>query len=185
MTRYSRASIDRRRKSLFIGSIDPSDAACHRLTGQGGSIAYIRGSGGSDQITRGDPLVRSWHPIPANALDDTALIAEHNELLIIAKAAAGLTRGWRNHPEVLRWRGHSKALKRRHDEVAMEMVQRGFNHRSPWPEELINEADTNDPPKPWQPLEEMARILDERMRRRSGRPLNWVPPKHDEPLASS
>ncbi|MFB0568350.1 MAG: pyrimidine dimer DNA glycosylase/endonuclease V [Nitrososphaeria archaeon] len=130
-------------------------------------------------------MVRSWHPIPANALDDTALLAEHNELLIIGKAAAGLTRGWRNHPEVLRWRGHSKALKRRHDEVAMEMVQRGFNHRSPWPKELINEADTDDPPKPWQPLKEMARILDERMRRRSGRPLNWVPPKHDEPLVSS
>ena len=120
-------------------------------------------------------MVRSWHPIPANALDDTALIAEHNELLIIGKAAAGLTKGWRNHPEVLRWRGHSKALKRRHDEVAMEMVQRGFNHGSPWPKELINEADIDDPPKPWQPVEEMARILDERMKRRSGRPTEVGP----------
>lgn len=125
-------------------------------------------------------LVRSWYPIPAEKLDDKALIAEHNELLIIGKAAAGLTKGWRKHPEVLRWRGHSKALKRRHEEVAREMVRRGFRHRSPWPEELVNEADTDDPPKTWQTLEEMTRILDEKMRRRSGRRVNSVPPNRGE-----
>ncbi len=100
--------------------------------------------------------MRSWWPIPATELDDKRLLGEHNELLIMARAIAGLNRGYRNHPETRRWMGHSKAMKRRHDDLADEMVRRGFNHRSPWPDELINPDDSDEWPQTfWEPLDVM------------------------------
>lgn len=100
--------------------------------------------------------MRSWYPIPVEALDNKRLLGEHNELLIMARSIAGLNKGYRNHPETKRWVGHSKAMKDRHDRLAAEMVRRGFNHRSPWPEEVVNPADGDDYPTTlWEPLEVM------------------------------
>lgn len=100
--------------------------------------------------------MRSWYPIPAEELDDKRLLGEHNELLIMARAIAGLNRGYRNHPETKRWVGFSKAMRDRHDRIAEEMVKRGFNHRSPWPEDLINPEDPEDYPSSlWEPLDVM------------------------------
>lgn len=100
--------------------------------------------------------MRSWWPIPATELDDKRLLGEHNELLIMARAIAGLNRGYRHHPETRRWVGHSKAMKRRHDELADEMVRRGFHHRSPWPDDLVDPADPDEGPRTsWEPLEVM------------------------------
>lgn len=81
--------------------------------------------------------MRIWYPFRVTALDDKRLLGEHNEILIVARAGAGLTKGYRHHPETLRWVGHSWALWQRHEALAAEMVRRGFNHRSPWPEDLV------------------------------------------------
>lgn len=104
--------------------------------------------------------MRSWWPIPATELDDKRLLGEHNELLIMARAIAGLNRGYRDHPETRRWVGHSKAMRRRHDELAAEMLRRGFNHRSPWPDEVVEPADPEDGPDFWEPLEVMRAKLE-------------------------
>lgn len=104
--------------------------------------------------------MRSWHPIPAVELDDPRLRGEHNELLIMARTIAGIKKGWSHHPETNRWRGHSKAMKKRHDEIAAEMVRRGMNHKSPWPDYLINPDDPEDFPEPYEPLEVMRQKLE-------------------------
>ncbi len=105
--------------------------------------------------------MRSWYPISVKELDDKRLLAEHNELLIMARSIAGLNRGYRNHPETKRWVGHSKAMKVRHDELASEMVERGFNHKSPWPDSLVNPEDTEDfPTTYWESLEVMRQKLE-------------------------
>lgn len=111
--------------------------------------------------------MRSWWPIPATELDDRRLLGEHNELLIMARAIAGLNRGYRNHPETRRWMGHSKAMKRRHDELAAEMIRRGFRHRSPWPDDLVFESDSDEWPSTfWEPLE----VMRSKLAAKQGRP---------------
>ena len=102
--------------------------------------------------------MRSWHPIPPYELDDKRLLAEHNELLIMARTIAGISKGWPNHPETLRWAGHSWAMKARHDSVAVEMERRGFNHRSPWPFEPRPE-DTRDYPPVIESVKSMKKKL--------------------------
>jgi hypothetical protein len=69
--------------------------------------------------------MRSWYPIPASKLDKKRLLGEHNELLIMARTIAGISVGWKNHPETNRWRGHSKAMKKRHDEICRRDGQAG------------------------------------------------------------
>jgi len=113
--------------------------------------------------------MRSWWPIHPAFLDNKRLLAEHNELLIIGMSNAGKTKGWRNHPETLRWAGHSWALQRRHDEIALEMQRRGFNHNSPWPRELINFEDDTAWPGLWEPLEVMAVKLAQKKKATSHR----------------
>jgi hypothetical protein len=101
--------------------------------------------------------MRSWYPIPVTKLDNKRLLGEHNELLIMARSIFGLNKGgYRNHPETIRWVGYSKAMKQRHDDIAVEMQRRGFNHKSPWPENCINLSDTEEFPSSfWEPYEVM------------------------------
>ena len=40
--------------------------------------------------------------------------------------------GYKNHPEVTRWHGRLLALLDLHEEVAIEMIQREMNHKSPF-----------------------------------------------------
>lgn len=108
--------------------------------------------------------MRSWYPISVTKLDNKRLLGEHNEILIMARTIAGIKKGWRNHPETNRWRGHSKAMKRRHDLLAEEMTRRGMNHKSPWPKDLINKEDTNRyPRKLVEPLKIMEKKLEEKI----------------------
>lgn len=107
--------------------------------------------------------MRSWWPIPASELDNKRLLSEHNELLIMARAIMGINKGYRNHPETIRWTGHTKAMKVRHDELVDEMIKRGFNHKSPWPDNCINPNDSEEFPKTfWEPLEMMIQKLKEK-----------------------
>lgn len=105
--------------------------------------------------------MRSWWPISVKELDNKRLLGEHNELLIMARAIFGLNKGgYRNHPETKRWIGHSKAMKMRHDEIAQEMELRGFNHKSPWPDNCVNANDNSDFPCTfWESLETMKEKL--------------------------
>jgi hypothetical protein len=79
----------------------------------------------------------------------------------MARAIAGLNKGYAHHPETLRWKGHSKAMQARHNELASEMVYRGFNHKSPWPDNVVNQNDSDNYPKTfWESLDVMrAKLL--------------------------
>lgn len=90
--------------------------------------------------------MRSWYPIPVSVLDNKALLGEHNELHIMARSIGGLIKGWGNHPETKRWLGHTKFMKVRHSEISREMTLRGYNHKTPFPEGLISQEDSEDPP---------------------------------------
>ncbi|MFH1567796.1 MAG: pyrimidine dimer DNA glycosylase/endonuclease V [Gemmatimonadota bacterium] len=77
--------------------------------------------------------MRIWDAIPCSRLCRAHLLGEHRELhAIYAVIARGLA-GYRNHPEVRRYRGHIDALLARHAEQAEEMLVRGWAHRSPLP----------------------------------------------------
>ena len=108
--------------------------------------------------------MRSWYPISVLELDNKRLLGEHNELLIMARAIFKLNKGgYINHPETQRWIGHSKAMKKRHDEIVDEMIKRGFNHKSPWPENCVDNNDTEEYPTTlWEPLETMWLKLKEK-----------------------
>ena len=107
--------------------------------------------------------MRSWYPIPASELDNKRLLGEHNELLIMARTIHLGRRGWANHPETNRWRGHSKAMRDRHNEIADEMTKRGMNHKSPWPGYLVVESDTSAFPKTIEPVSQMRTKLKAKM----------------------
>ena len=111
--------------------------------------------------------MRLWYPIKLVELDNKRLLGCHNEILIIGKAIHAITHnikyGFKRHPETLRWVGHTKALAQYHDAIAMEMLNRGFNHKSPWPQHLINLDDSQDfPNTTWEPLETMQLKLNEK-----------------------
>jgi hypothetical protein len=110
--------------------------------------------------------MRSWFPIPANALDRQGLLGEHHELHAMG-ASIEKKGGYYNHPETQRWIGHSHALKARHDEIAGEMTSRGYNHKSPWPEEYVVPSDTDEPPDVIEPIDDMKRKLAAKLRERS------------------
>lgn len=58
------------------------------------------------------------------------LLGEHRELHALWSILVKKKRGFRNHPETLRWRGKLKALYQRHKLLAQEMKKRGYQHKS-------------------------------------------------------
>ena len=75
-------------------------------------------------------VMRIWDLDPA-CLCDRHLLGEHRELHAIWSILTTGKRGYRAHPETLRWRGRLAALYARHDAEVAEMRRRGFNHASP------------------------------------------------------
>jgi hypothetical protein len=59
------------------------------------------------------------------------LAAEHRELHGLWNILAYDKRGYRKHPETMRWEGKLKALYHRHEALVREMGRRGWNHRTP------------------------------------------------------
>ncbi len=59
------------------------------------------------------------------------LLGEHSELHALWNVLTQDRRGYRRHPETLRWEGRLAALYARHEQLVAEMVARGFNHASP------------------------------------------------------
>jgi hypothetical protein len=74
--------------------------------------------------------MRIWDLDPAS-LCDRHLLGEHRELHAIWSILTTDKRGYRDHPETMRWRGRLAALYARHDAQVFEMRRRGFRHASP------------------------------------------------------
>lgn len=116
--------------------------------------------------------MRCWYPIPVSFLDNEGLLGEHREIPTMLKSLSGLIKGWKYHPETLRWKGHTKALKIRHEEIASEMILRGMNHNSPIPENYVIQDDSdNFPIKTLEPIEIMYKKLNEKKKNRLYRKL--------------
>lgn len=74
--------------------------------------------------------MRIWDVAP-NLLCTAHLAAEHRELHGLWNILVHNKRGYRKHPETLRWEGKLKALYLRHESLVAEMDSRGWNHRTP------------------------------------------------------
>lgn len=74
--------------------------------------------------------MRVWD-LPVAQLCNKHLVAEHFELHVLWNVLTRGLRGWAHHPETRRWQGRLKALYRRHEAEAREMLARGLRHASP------------------------------------------------------
>jgi len=75
--------------------------------------------------------VQTFLPYPdfhesAKVLDNKRLGKQRVEVYQIMRVLAGLTKGWRNHPAVLMWRGYEPALYEYGREVCVEWRERGY-----------------------------------------------------------
>jgi len=87
--------------------------------------------------------MRIWD-IPVSCLCRRHLLGEHRELHAVWTILTRNKRGYRRHPETLRWEGKLKALYRRHLELVEEMAGRGYRHRSPLDPELATGSGIQD-----------------------------------------
>jgi pyrimidine dimer DNA glycosylase len=74
--------------------------------------------------------MRIWDVDPA-LLCRQHLLGEHRELHALWTILTADRRGYRRHPETLRWEGRLAALARRHELLVAEMERRGYMHHSP------------------------------------------------------
>jgi hypothetical protein len=59
------------------------------------------------------------------------LAAEHRELHGLWNILVHDKKGYRHHPETLRWEGKLAALYARHEKLVSEMQRRGWSHKTP------------------------------------------------------
>lgn len=74
--------------------------------------------------------MRIWDLSPSR-LCRVHLLGEHRELHAIWTILTTDKVGYRNHPETKRWVDHLAALYARHDALVLEMIRRGYHHKSP------------------------------------------------------
>jgi hypothetical protein len=79
--------------------------------------------------------MRVWD-IETRMLCNSHLLGEHREIHAIWTILTENKKGYSHHPETLRWKGKLLALYNRHEVVACEMTNRGFNHKSNLKKEL-------------------------------------------------
>jgi hypothetical protein len=104
--------------------------------------------------------MRVWYPIPPLCLDRKRLLGEHREVHAIWTVLTTGSAGYRNHPEVVRWRGHLPELAMRHLDLEREMLRRGYSPTSPIrcpgdPLEWNQRISFPEWPEPWEPVETM------------------------------
>ena len=87
--------------------------------------------------------MRVWD-IPPGRLCRNHLLGEHSELHAIWSILTKGKRGYSRHPEVLRWKGKLKALYLVHEQIASEMIRRGYSHASPLQEKLATGSGVQD-----------------------------------------
>ncbi len=64
------------------------------------------------------------------------LLGEHRELHALWTILSQDKKGYRKHPETIRWEGKLAALFKRHEEEVKEIKRRGWNHYSPLDKKL-------------------------------------------------
>lgn len=64
------------------------------------------------------------------------LLGEHRELHALWTILTQNRKGYRYHPETLRWVGKLAALYKRHELLVAEMMRRGYRHNSPLSKEF-------------------------------------------------
>lgn len=74
--------------------------------------------------------MRVWD-LPPKMLCRKHLLGEHRELHAIYSILSNNKKGYSRHPETLRWLGKLPALKKRHEFLTLEMINRGYKHKSP------------------------------------------------------
>jgi hypothetical protein len=74
--------------------------------------------------------MRIWD-IEPRCLCKSHLLGEHRELHGLWNILTQDKRGYRKHPETLRWEGKLAALFARHEALRAEMARRGYRHNSP------------------------------------------------------
>ena len=84
-------------------------------------------------------MVRVWN-VPVELLDRQRFLGLHNEVAIILyagiKRSKGLSGGYVNHPETIKYSNRLGELKHLHDNIIVsEFKRRGYNHNSPLREE--------------------------------------------------
>jgi hypothetical protein len=93
--------------------------------------------------------MRIWDVDPAD-LCRAHLLGEHRELHALWNVLTLDRRGYRAHPETLRWVGKLAALHRRHEALVAEMTARGYRHATPLDPALATgdevQRDFVDPP---------------------------------------
>ena len=87
--------------------------------------------------------MRIWD-IPPENLCRNHLLGEHSELHAVWAILTQGKRGYAHHPEVLRWEGKLNALYLKHEEIAAEMLHRGYRHNSPLDAQLATGAAEQD-----------------------------------------
>ncbi len=74
--------------------------------------------------------MRVWDVSP-KTLCRKNLIGVHRELHAIYSILSQNKKGYRKHPETIRWEGKLAALYARHEKLVVEMGRRGYVHASP------------------------------------------------------
>ena len=74
--------------------------------------------------------MRVWDVSP-KILCRKHLLGEHRELHAVYTILSQNKKGYRNHPETIRWEGKLAALYLRHEKLVKEMTRRGYVHASP------------------------------------------------------
>lgn len=64
------------------------------------------------------------------------LLGEHRELHALWSIVTQDKKGYRQHPETVRWEGKMAALYLRHEALVKEMGQRGYMHKTPLDKDL-------------------------------------------------
>ncbi len=79
--------------------------------------------------------MRVWDVHPGY-LSRSSLLGQHAEIHALMSILSGHKKGYRAHPETLRWKGYLEKLKWRHELTVKEMGLRGFGHNSPCADNL-------------------------------------------------
>lgn len=101
--------------------------------------------------------MRIWD-VSVSKLCRKHLLGEHRELHALYSILLYDKKGYRQHPETLRWEGKLPALKKRHQLLVSEMEKRGYKHNSP----LLDSPGMNSQSKLLQSLEEQEKLLNQK-----------------------
>ena len=88
-------------------------------------------------------FVRIWDVAPRE-LCRVHLLGEHRELHGLWNIHTLGKRGYRAHPETVRWEGKLAALFARHESLVAEMERRGYRHSSPLDPSLATGSPVQD-----------------------------------------